>query len=151
MPNEIPVVHQGITVLRCAASLKFGIAPVGQRETTPLPVTSPSKHSTGRSSAHRTPRARSTPQLVSPVPRLSEQKHVPNERRRSAFAPDTSITARPSFDGVGTGSVVRSSISKVNGFDTVLMQVGKWRRFYSFNAVSLLNKVLRLPSHPCWS
>ena len=45
MPNEIQTVHQGTMVLRCGASLKFGIAlafPLGQGETTLIPVTSPS-------------------------------------------------------------------------------------------------------------
>ena len=69
MPKEIPAVHQGGTILRYGVSLKFGIAPF----------------TTGRCSALRALRARSTPQLVPPVPGLDERKRVLNEQRRSAF------------------------------------------------------------------
>ena len=55
------------------------------------------------------------------MPRLDERKHVPNERRRSAFGHGASIITISSLEGVDTGSVVRFSIPKVNGFNTALM------------------------------
>ena len=113
--------------VRSCTALKFGIAPAfpfGQQEPTPIPVTSPPKWLSNiplvvvRSSYPSC-------SIYSPTglsrTMIERTKTCSKRTAPSGFAPDTSITANFSLDGVDTGSVVRSSIPKVNGCDTALM------------------------------
>ena len=106
-------------IQRCSASLKFGIAfcfSFRTAGTDPYPgpgsTTLPS----------------SIPLVDAPLfvldllPNWSLPCHVPNERHCSVVGPDAPITGSSSLEGVYTGSFVRFSIPKVNGFDTELMR-----------------------------
>jgi len=73
-----------------------------------------------------------------------------NELRHSTSNSGASATVSPSLEGVNTGRVVCFSIPKVYGSDTALGQVGKRRRFDSFDAAPLLNKAPWLASRSCW-